>query len=177
MRHTFTGMFPPTPTILQARWCLWWVFNSAPVFSLCSPHTYRQGWVCECVCVSLHSALNEPIIGVYVALMCVSVRRETLHHSPPNQWGLACYTTPRFFSLTCPLSHHSFLISALHFLSIFLQYLSSLLFLLCSISRRQAWGIRSIGHEESFKQSKMRLSLELLCSGTSCTAFQTVLQS
>lgn len=34
---------------------------------------------------SLHSTLNEPIMGVYVALMRVSVRRETLHRSPPNQ--------------------------------------------------------------------------------------------
>lgn len=114
MKPTFPGMFPPTPTE-QAPRCLVWLFNSAPVFSLYSSHAYGEGWACECV--SLHSALNEPIIGVYVALMCVSVRRETLHHSPPNQWGLACYASPRFFPLACPLLHHSFLISALHFLS------------------------------------------------------------
>lgn len=45
-------------------------------------------------------------MGVYIALMRVSVRRETLHRSPPNQWGLACYTT------TCFLSSSSSLITS-----------------------------------------------------------------
>lgn len=58
------------------------------LLSLCIPHTHTDSDGCVRVyvwTVSLHSALNEPIMGVYVALMRVSVRRETLHRSPPNQ--------------------------------------------------------------------------------------------
>lgn len=77
--------------------------------------TMMAVFVCACT-VSLHSALNEPIMGVYVALMRASVRRETLHRSPPNQWGLARYTTARFSPLNArPPSHHSFLLACLSF--------------------------------------------------------------
>lgn len=115
--HTFIGIFPPTLTTLQACDAFLWAFNFAPLFSLYIFLTHIQTMMAVRVwAVSLHSALNEPIMGVYVALMCVSVRRETLHRSPPNQWGLACYTTPRFSPLTRPLSHHSFLLGPPHFL-------------------------------------------------------------
>lgn len=145
-------MFLSTLTTLQAQWCLLWVFNSAPLFSLYSSHTYRR--VCVCMCaVSLHSALNEPIIGVYVALMSVSVRRETLHHSPPNQWGLACYTTPRFSPLTRPLSHHSFLLGPLHFLSISLWYSSSPP---CSFSVQLARDKREVSGQLAMKRALNR---------------------
>lgn len=152
-------IFPPTPTTLQACDAFLWAFNFTPLLSLYIILAQIQTMIAVRVCtsaVSLHSALNEPIMGVYVALMRVSVRRETLHRSPPNQWGLACYTTPRFSAFTRPPSLHPFLLSPHRFLSLSLS-----LFLLCSISKRQEWGIRSIGHEERFKQNKMRPSQQL----------------
>lgn len=128
------------------------------LFSLCIPHTHADSDGCVRVyvwTVSLHSALNEPIMGVYVALMRVSVRRETLHRSPPNQWGLACYTT------TCFLSSSSSLITSLLLLCHTPTPFSASLtlpFFLHSISERWEWGFWPIGHEESFKRSKMRPS-------------------
>lgn len=119
--------------------------------------------------VSLHSALNEPIMGVYVALMRVSVRRETLHRSPPNQWGLACYTT------TCFLSSSSSLITSVLPLSPpFSASLSlSLSFFLHSISKRWEWGFWPIGHEESFKRSKMRPSESCYAQDNKCKSYKT----
>lgn len=88
MTHAFIGIFPPTPTTLQACDAFLRAFKFAPLFSLSLYIflTHIQTMMAGCVCaVSLHSALNEPIMGVYVALMRVSAKRETLHRSPPNQ--------------------------------------------------------------------------------------------
>ena len=120
-------IFPPTPTTLQACDAFLWAFNFTPLLSLYIFLAQIQTMIAVRVCasaVSLHSALNEPIMGVYVALMRVSVRRETLHRSPPNQWGLACYTTPRFSAFTRPPSLHPFLLSPHRSLSLSL-FLSS----------------------------------------------------
>lgn len=126
---------------------------------------------------SLHSPLNEPIMGVYVALMRVSVRRETLHRSPPNQWGLAHSVASRF----SPVSSILYCITPLpfstpQFLSILPGPDFSLCFLLCSISRRWEWSIRPIGHEESIKWSKMRPSKSWSASSKCCKSHNLYLK-
>lgn len=82
------GVFKPTASTLRACEPVYEIIHFAP-FSLHSLHIlYNDGSARVCVhacTASLHAALNEPIMGVYVALMHVSVRRETLHRSPPNQ--------------------------------------------------------------------------------------------
>lgn len=169
----FTDIPPFNPNTLLACDAFYEHLILQPFFSLCFTHKQTQMAVCVCLCVaavSFHSALNEPIIGVYVALMRASIRRETLHRSPHNQWDLVCYTTSRFSPLTYPLSHRPFLLSRLHFLSSSLMFYLSVLFLLCSISKGQAWGIRSIGHEESFKRNKIR-PLQLVSSFLYCIVF------